>query len=187
MKEWARRSKDSIRVFVFECAKEFLMIIKKIKSLYWTGIVKGICAKHEGNIKINNKCSVTSRTYLGHHVNMNGMIIQGRGKVYIGNYFHSGSECMILTENHNYDYGNTIPYDKTYICKDVKIGNCVWLGNRVTILPGVTVNDGAIVQAGSVVVKDVPYCGIVGGNPAVIIKYRDVKHYEYLQERKAFF
>ena len=54
----------------------------------------------------------------------------------------------------------------------VKIGNDVWIGWNVTILPGITINDGSIVGAGSVVTKNVPSYAIVAGNPARIIRYR---------------
>ena len=57
----------------------------------------------------------------------------------------------------------------------VNIGNDVWIGARVTILPGVKIGNGAIIGAGSVVTKDVPDFAIVGGNPARVIKYRNSK------------
>lgn len=76
-----------------------------------------------------------------------------------------------------------IPYDKTYIKKNVKIGDCVWLGNRVMIMGGVNIGEGAIVAAGSVVTKDVPPLAIVGGNPAKVIKYRNEEHYYRLKSQ----
>ena len=54
----------------------------------------------------------------------------------------------------------------------VEIGNDVWIGANVIILPGVKIGDGAIVAAGAVVSKDVPPYSVVGGVPAKIIKYR---------------
>jgi acetyltransferase-like isoleucine patch superfamily enzyme len=56
------------------------------------------------------------------------------------------------------------------ICKPVKIGNGVWIGANVTILPGVTVGENAVIAAGAVVTKDVPANSIVGGNPARVIR-----------------
>lgn len=55
---------------------------------------------------------------------------------------------------------------------DTIIGNDVWLGYNVTIMPGVRVGDGAIVAANSTVTKDVPPYTIVGGNPAAMIRQR---------------
>ncbi|HEY3503427.1 MAG TPA: CatB-related O-acetyltransferase [Actinocatenispora sp.] len=55
---------------------------------------------------------------------------------------------------------------------DTVIGNDVWLGHQVTVLPGVRIGDGAIVAAGAVVTGDVPPYTIVGGNPATPIRRR---------------
>ena len=57
---------------------------------------------------------------------------------------------------------------ETYI--DFLIFTILWLGARVTILPGVNIGNRVIVAAGSVVVKDIPSNCIVGGNPAKFIK-----------------
>jgi len=64
------------------------------------------------------------------------MKIIGRGKVCIGNYFHSGEGCILISENHNYDQGSRIPYDNTVIEKPITIGDYVWIGSRVIILGG---------------------------------------------------
>lgn len=142
---------------------------------------KSIVAHCGERLLIGGDCIFTSNTYIGNYCNFNGMQIHGGGKVTFGDYFHSGIECMIITQNHNYE-GEMIPYDKTYILKDVTIGKCVWFGNRVTVSSGVTIGDGAIIAAGSVVVKDVPRCAIVGGNPAKVIKYRDIEHFDRLEK-----
>lgn len=52
----------------------------------------------------------------------------------------------------------------------VTIGNNVWIGGSVTILPGVTIGDNVTIGAGSVVVKDIPSNSIAVGNPAKVIK-----------------
>lgn len=53
----------------------------------------------------------------------------------------------------------------------VSIGNNVWIGGSVTILPGVTIGDNVTIGAGSVVVKDIPSNTIAAGNPCRVIKY----------------
>lgn len=51
----------------------------------------------------------------------------------------------------------------------VVIGDHVWIGTRVTVLPGVNIGDGAVVAAGALVTKDVPAGALVGGVPAKVI------------------
>lgn len=55
---------------------------------------------------------------------------------------------------------------------DTVVGNDVWFGQNVTVMPGIKIGDGAIIGANSVVTKDVPAYAIVGGNPIQIIRYR---------------
>lgn len=55
---------------------------------------------------------------------------------------------------------------------DTVIGNDVWIGEYVTIMPGVKVGDGAIIAANSTLTKDVEAYTIVGGNPARLIRKR---------------
>lgn len=92
---------------------------------------------------------------------------------------------MIITQNHNYE-GDMIPYDNTYIFKNVTIGDCVWFGNRVIVVGNVDIGEGAIIAAGAVVTKDVPPLAIAGGNPAKVIKYRDKDHYYKLKSEGRF-
>lgn len=66
---------------------------------------------------------------------------------------------------------------------DTVIGNDVWIGQYVTILPGVKIGDGAIIAANSVVSKDVEPYDIVGGNPIKLIRKRftDKEIYELIK------
>lgn len=66
---------------------------------------------------------------------------------------------------------------------DTIIGNDVWLGENVTIMPGVKIGDGAIIATNSTVVKDVEPYTIHGGNPATFIKKRfNDEKIKFLQE-----
>ena len=61
------------------------------------------------------------------------------------------------------------PFERTKL----HVGNDVWIGANVIILPSVkNIGDGVIIGAGSVVTKDIPDFAIAVGNPAKIIKYR---------------
>lgn len=52
---------------------------------------------------------------------------------------------------------------------DTVIGNDVWIGQNVTIMPGVKIGDGAIIAANSTVVKNIEAYTVHGGNPAEFI------------------
>lgn len=55
---------------------------------------------------------------------------------------------------------------------DTVVGHDVWFGHGTTVMPGVRIGNGAIVASGAVVTADVPDYGIVGGNPARLIRTR---------------
>ncbi len=167
---------------------KIIVIIKKMKKffrLYYKVKVIIKCKVWEPPLKVNGNSSVTKKTYLGKNVNMNGLKIMGHGKVVIGDNFHSASGCLLITDVHNYE-GEKIPYDETYIYKDIVIEDNVWLGARVIVLGGVTIGEGAIIQAGSVVVRNIPPCAISGGHPANVFSYRDKEHYFKLKAKKQF-
>lgn len=95
------------------------------------------------------------------------------GSITIGDNVMMGEGCIILHHNHRFDRLD-IPMCQQgfYEEKPVRIGNDVWIGIRVTILPGVKVGSHCIIGAGAVVTKDVPDYAIVGGNPARILRMR---------------
>lgn len=114
------------------------------------------------------------------HIKSN-TFIECTGGVTIGRHFHPGRGLTIFSTNHNYLSSERIPYDDVSIVLPVIIEDFVWCGANVTILPGVTIGEGAVIGAGSVVTKDVPACAVVGGNPAKILKYRDVDLFNKLK------
>ena len=159
---------------------------KKFRLYFYTLKIKLQCKSFVFPLRVNFKSSVTSNTILHSNINFNGMNIKGLEKVEICDNFHSGEECLMITQIHNFDTGNAIPYDDSYILKDIYIEENVWLGDRVILLGGITIGEGAIIQAGSTVTSDIPKYAIAGGHPAKIFKYRDIKHYEKLKKEKKF-
>jgi maltose O-acetyltransferase len=75
------------------------------------------------------------------------------------------------THDHAVDQMNT-----TRIDKPVTIGNNVWISSGAIIAPGVSIGDGAVIGAGSVVLNNVESNSIVVGNPARLLKYRNIHH-----------
>ena len=96
-----------------------------------------------------------------------------QGKSIIGSNVMMGPECMIFARNHAFSRTDIPMREQGFEPeKPVVIEDDVWIGARVTILPGVKVGTGAVLGAGAVVTKDVPPYAIVGGNPAKVLKYR---------------
>ena len=87
------------------------------------------------------------------------------GGIEIGDNVQMGPHVTIVTDNHDLAHRNVLR------CKPVVIGNNVWIGAEVKIMPGVRVGDNAVLAGGAVVTKDVPENAIVGGNPAKVIRY----------------
>lgn len=114
-------------------------------------------------------------------------VIECSGGVKIGRYFHPGRGLTIFSTNHNYESIESIPYGSTSILKPVIIKDFVWVGANVTIVPGVIIEEGAIIGAGAVVTKNVPKGAVVGGNPATIIKYRNLTLFDELKRNGKFF
>ncbi len=98
-------------------------------------------------------------------INM-GCSFQDWGGITIGDDCLIGHNCTICTVNHSKDPDRRA--DMT--CSPVNIGNKVWIGANVTILPGVSIGDRAIIAAGSVVTKNVSPGTVVAGVPAKTIK-----------------
>jgi acetyltransferase-like isoleucine patch superfamily enzyme len=94
-------------------------------------------------------------------------------KAKIGDNVMIAPNVSILSRMHEYSRVD-IPMSRQGYKKEAEviIGNDVWLGRNVIVMPGVNIGDGVIVGAGSVVTKDVKSYEIVGGVPAKLIKDR---------------
>lgn len=117
------------------------------------------------------------------------------GKVYLYGRVEWGSEPWIITLGENvyitdgvkfitHD-GGTLLYRKYVpdleITKPIVVGNDVYFGNNVIIMPGVTIGSNVVIGAGAVVTKDIPDNSVAVGVPARVIKTAD----EYFEKLKA--
>jgi acetyltransferase-like isoleucine patch superfamily enzyme len=110
---------------------------------------------------------------LGRNVSFGGNVfLFGTASIRIGDNTMIGVNTIVHTSTHDYDYH---PMWSHRIDRPVEIGKHVWIGAGAIIMPGIKVGDYAVVGAGSVVTGHVPSCAIVAGNPARIMKYRDIE------------
>lgn len=108
--------------------------------------------------------------------------LDGRAPLTIGNHVDIASQVLIYTNEHNInspDFGNSFG--------SVTIGDYVFIGPRVIILPNITIGRGAIVAAGAVVTKNIPDFEIWGGIPAKKISDRTNKNPKYRLGRPMLF
>lgn len=93
----------------------------------------------------------------------------------IGNDVMLGPEVTILSSSHEFTRTDiSMRAQGETARRPVVIGSDVWIGTRAILLPGVTIGDHSIVGAGAIVTKNVDPWSIVAGNPARLIRYRNV-------------
>lgn len=111
-----------------------------------------------------------------------------------GRHIDWGTEPWIITLGMNVhitDYikfithdGGTLLFRSQYpdleITKPISIGNNVYIGNNVIILPGVSIGDNVVIGAGAIVSRDIPSNSVAAGIPAKVIKPLDL----YLEKLK---
>lgn len=114
-------------------------------------------------IEIGEHCSIAYDSFW----------VAGAG-IKINDHVVTGHRVEFYTSDHDLDDPAISRRDAPIIIEDH-----VWIGSRAIILKGVAVGRGAAVAAGSVVTKNVPPFALVGGNPARIIRMRDVADFTY--------
>ncbi len=121
------------------------------------------------NISSTAKISIGDGCMIRH-----GAHISATNSITIGNNLLTGTNVFITDNSHgdtSYNSMNIAPDNRPIVSKGaVIIGDNVWLGNNVCVLPGVTIGDNAIIGANSIVSHDVPSFTVVGGVPVRIIK-----------------
>lgn len=152
----------------FPASRSKIKVGKYVRS-FGAKLLLEKCGK---NVNIEKNAIFCSRCTIGDcsGIGINACII---GAVHIGSNVMMGPDCVMLTQNHAFDKID-VPMNAQGLQseKPIYIGDDVWIGQRVIILPGVRIGKGAIIGAGSVVTKNVKDYDIVAGNPARVIRNR---------------
>ncbi|WP_276481353.1 acyltransferase [Paraflavitalea pollutisoli] len=129
-----------------------------------------------GKIRLDHDTELVSlgSITLGENFVMNGYSrIVAHQRIEIGNNVVIARFVSILDHDHAFEKNasdGSLVFDG-YNMAPIRIGNNVWLGDKVSILKGVTIGDNVIIGANAVVTKDIPSNTIAGGIPAKVIKH----------------
>lgn len=143
------------------------------KIRYW--FVKKLLLECGENVVVKNKCyfgngtklKVGSFSQLGQNSRLTGPIT-------LGSHIMMGPDVVMMAVTHDVsDLSKTmVDPSNPAIVNPIIIGNNIWIGTRVIIMPGVNIGDNSIIGAGAVVTKSFPENSIIGGIPAKLIKQR---------------
>lgn len=139
-------------------------------------IGKNVILSPGAQVAYPDRIDIGDDVYLGP-----GALIAADGGVTLGHGVIIGPRVTLLTSTHRYDPAEAIPYDAVTLLRPIVIEPFVWIGANVSVVPGVRIGEGAVVAMGAVVTKDVPRGAVVGGNPARILKYRDLDRFDRLK------
>lgn len=127
------------------------------------GTKKGLIIEQPFNCDYGYNISVGNNFY----ANFN-LVILDEAPVTFGDNVFIAPNCGFYTAGHPIDAAQRnrgLEY-----ARPISVGDNVWIGAGVTVLPGVTIGDNCVVGAGSVVVRDLPPYSIAVGNPCQVIK-----------------
>ena len=115
-----------------------------------------------------------SRIIIGERVYVNrSTMLDASERIEIGKDSMIGPFCYITDHDHEIA-GSDRPADGGLPSAPTGIGERCWLGAHVTVLKGVTIGKGSVIGAGSVVTKSIPAGAVAVGNPARVIRQREL-------------
>ncbi len=136
-----------------------------------TKLIKEILGGTKNNLLVESNfyCDYGYNIFVGEnfYMNHNCVILDG-AKVEFGDNVFIGPNCGFYTAGHPIDV--ELRNKGLEYAKSIKVGNNVWFGGNVVVLPGVTIGDNVVIGAGSVVTKDIPSNVIAYGNPCIVRK-----------------
>ncbi len=147
-------------------------VLRPFETLRMKEILKGLFGNvGDDDFIINQpfRCDYGKQISIGKRffANFNFTVLD-EAPVTIGDDCFIGPNVSIYTACHSTD-----PVERNTRqewAKPVTIGNNVWIGGSVTILPGVTIGDNVTIGAGSVVTHDIPSNSVAVGNPCKVVK-----------------
>ena len=134
-------------------------------------IIMELLGSVKGNFLIEQPflCDYGYNIHIGDNFYANhNLVILDEAPVIFGDNVFIAPNCGFYTAGHPIDAAERnrgLEY-----ARPITVGNDVWIGPDVCVLPGVTIGDDCVIGAGSVVVKDIPPHSVAVGNPCKVIR-----------------
>ncbi|WP_138475911.1 WcaF family extracellular polysaccharide biosynthesis acetyltransferase [Dyadobacter bucti] len=152
------------RLFVNTYLPVPMSVKRTVLKLFGARIGKNVVIKPKVNIKYPWFLVINDATWIGENVWIDNLTM-----VTLGANVSLSQGSLLLTGNHDY---TSSTFD--LIVKPITIENGAWIGAKATVCPGVTVKSHAVLTVNSVATKDMEAYGIYQGNPAKLIKERNI-------------
>ena len=134
-------------------------------------VIKKLLGKTKNNFYIepNFYCDYGYNIELGENFYSNhNLVILDPAKVIFGDNVFIGPNCGFYTAIHPID--GMVRNSLKEQAKPIIVGDNVWIGGSVTVLPGVTIGSNVVIGAGSIVTKDIPSNVVALGNPCKVLR-----------------
>ena len=139
-------------------------------------MIKNLFGKTKGRPIVEQDfwCDFGYNISVGEHFYMNhNCTILDSAPVEFGDHVLIGPNCNFYTVGHPVD--PELRNQGIATKKPIKVGNNVWIGGNVVVLPGITIGDNVTIGAGSIVTKDIPSNSVAIGSPCKVIKKLNVE------------
>ncbi len=156
-----------------------------IRGKKWIKFGRNFTTGYWCRLEVFSNNNSNGHIYFGENVQINDFVhISALQSVKIGNDCLFASHVYISDNSHGIykvildpaglclpqSVPDSSPAHREYFISPVNIGNNVWLGEGVIVLPGVSIGDGCVIGAHSIVNKNIPAYCIATGSPAKVIK-----------------
>jgi maltose O-acetyltransferase len=168
-----KKSIKSILSYLFQLARQY-----ERESLYKNFNIPSSVAFNE--LSLEGSVTIGEHTYLNDFTRLDSGL---NSKISIGKHCAIGRFVHITSKTHDLKRPTTDSNITTILHNeaDVIVGNCVWIGDHATILPGVVIGDYAVIGAHSLVKQNVRPFEIVGGIPARHIRF-NTRHEKFSEK-----
>lgn len=173
---------SALRLRIKELLFDFNML-RPSNKLGKESLLREILGKAGKNVHINSPfhCDYGCNIEVGDNFFANyHCVILDNGGVKIGNDVMFAPNVSLYTVGHPLDA--ELRNQGWEQAKPIIIGNNVWIGGNVVILPGVVIGDNVVIGAGSVVTKDIPANSLALGNPCKVLRQITAADREYYQQ-----